>query len=103
MALNFPGSPSDGQIYTDTATGSQYVYVGAYGYWSSYNSGGGYFQGNNGNVGPSNFGDIFRTHTNTLTGIVVIPSSNNSIAAGPLIIADGASLTIQSNARVAIV
>lgn len=63
---------------------------------------GGYYQGNNGNLG-SNFGDIFRTHTNTLTGTVVIPSSNNSIAAGPLTIANGASLTIQAGARVAIV
>ena len=66
-------------------------------------AGGGHFQGNNGDVAPQNFGDIFRTHTNTLTGNVTIPSSNNSIAAGPLIIANGGSLIIETGARVSIV
>jgi len=34
MALNFPASPVDGQIYTDVATGSKYKYLATFGYWS---------------------------------------------------------------------
>lgn len=99
-----------GYIDADGASANQAIlFDGTNVVWSNVatsgggGSGGGFYQGNNGDVGSTNFGDIFRTHTNTLTGNVIIPSSNNSIAAGPLIIADGASLTIQSNARVAIV
>lgn len=95
-----------GYIDTGGASANQaIVFNGTNAVWSNVTSEktGGFYQGNNGNLGTSNFGDIFRTHTNTLTGTVVIPSSNNSIAAGPLTIANGASLTIQSGARVAIV
>lgn len=69
------------------------------------NAGGGsYFQGNNGDVGsPAGLGDIFRVHTNVLTANVIIYSGNNALAAGPITINTNASLTIQSNARVAIV
>jgi hypothetical protein len=34
MALIFPSSPSDGQIYTDTTTGNRYVYNSTVGVWS---------------------------------------------------------------------
>ena len=33
MALNFPSSPVDGQIYTDPTTGQSYEYNSAYGFW----------------------------------------------------------------------
>ena len=33
MALTFPTTPSDGQIFTDTATGNRYIYVSASGLW----------------------------------------------------------------------
>lgn len=95
-----------GYIDADGASANQaIVFDGTNVVWSNVASEttGGFYQGNNGNLGAGNFGDIFRTHTNTLTGTVVIPSSNNSIAAGPLTIANGASLTIQAGARVAIV
>lgn len=95
-----------GYIDTGGASANQaIVFDGTNAVWSNVASQttGGFYQGNNGNLGAGNFGDIFRTHTNTLTGTVVIPSSNNSIAAGPLTIANGASLTIQAGARVAIV
>ena len=95
-----------GYIDADGASANQaIVFDGTNVVWSNVASEttGGFYQGNNGNLGAGNFGDIFRTHTNTLTGAVVIPSSNNSIAAGPLTIANGASLTIQAGARVAIV
>lgn len=96
-----------GYIDTGNASANQaIVFDGTNVVWSNVaaeGAGGGFYQGNNGDLGTSNFGDIFRTHTNTLTGNVTIPTSNNSIAAGPLIIANGASLTIQDGARVAIV
>lgn len=72
---------------------------------SSTSSGGGaYFQGNNGDVGSaSGLGDIFRVHTNTLNSNVTIYSGNNALAAGPITVAVNRTLTIQANARVAIV
>lgn len=91
-------------VWSNVTTDTSAVYDTANAAFNKANTaGGGFYQGNNGNLGTSNFGDIFRTHTNTLTGNVTIPSSNNSIAAGPLSIANGASLTIQDGARVAIV
>ena len=35
MALDFPNSPSDGQVYTDAATGEQWVYEAATNSWTS--------------------------------------------------------------------
>lgn len=91
-------------VWSNVASDTSSVYDTANAAFNKANTAGaGFYQGNNGDLGVSNFGDIFRTHTNTLTGNVVIPSSNNSIAAGPLNIANGASLTIQAGARVAIV
>lgn len=67
-------------------------------------AGGGYFQGNNGDVGSiSGLGDIFRVHSNTMTTNVTITSGNNATAAGPLTISVNRVLTIQTGARVSIV
>lgn len=66
--------------------------------------GGSYFQGNNGDVGSATgLGDIFRVHTNILTANVTIYSGNNALAAGPITVQNGKSLTIQNNARVVII
>ena len=64
---------------------------------------GGYYQGNNGAVNPGGVGDIFRVHSNTLSGNVYISSGNNSLAAGPISISTGYILQINVGARVAIV
>ena len=66
-------------------------------------SGGGYYNGNNGEKNASNYGDIFRVHSNTLSTNVTIYSGNNAICGGPLTIATGQTLTIQTGARTAIV
>ena len=67
-------------------------------------SGGAYYSGNNGDVGSSSgLGDIFRVHTNALNANVTIYSGNNALAAGPITVEAGKILTIQANARVAIV
>jgi len=65
--------------------------------------GGGSYKGNNGDVNPSGFGDIFRVHTNTLSANVYVSTGNNSLAAGPITIATGYILQINTGARVAIV
>lgn len=65
--------------------------------------GGGYFAGNRDEVGASNYGDIFRVHSNTLTQNVTIYSGNNALCAGPITISGaGTTLTIQTGARVVI-
>jgi hypothetical protein len=59
----------------------------------------GYFQGENGNTGNTSTGkgDIFRTHESTLNTNVTIASGDNSLAAGPLTIASGVTLTVSGN------
>jgi len=65
--------------------------------------GGGFYKGNNGDVNPSGYGDIFRVHSNTMSANIYISSGNNSLAAGPITIATGYRLQINTGARVAIV
>ena len=36
MAINFPNSPTDGQLFIDSATSNQYVYDSANTKWRSY-------------------------------------------------------------------
>lgn len=70
---------------------------------STATGGGGYYAGNNGDKNPSNFGDIFRMHSNTLSQNVTIYSGNNAIAAGPITVSGAATtLTIQTGARLVI-
>lgn len=61
--------------------------------------GAGYFQGENGNTGDTTNGkgDIFRTHESTLNTNVTIASGDNSLAAGPLTVASGVTLTVSGN------
>jgi len=66
-------------------------------------SGGGYYQGNDGDTGSENYGDIFRSHSNTLSANVTILSGNNSLAAGPVTVQAGQTIIIQTGARVVIV
>ena len=109
MALNFPNSPIDGQVYVDSTSGNRYVYDATRTRWNSntYVSAviGGFYSGNYGEIGrPEALGDIFRIHTNSLTQNVTIFSSNNAIAAGPLYITGNTTkLTIQTGSRVVIV
>lgn len=109
MALNFPNSPIDGQVYIDTISGNRYVYDAANIRWNSntYVSSiiGGFYAGNNGEVGQQTaLGDIFRIHTNSLSQNVTIYSGNNAVCAGPLnVLGNNTTLIIQTGARVVIV
>ena len=68
-------------------------------------SGAGYFQGENGNTGDTTdgLGDIFRSHEQTLNTDVTIAGTSNSLAAGPLTVASGVTLTVASGGSLSIV
>jgi hypothetical protein len=68
-------------------------------------SGAGYFQGENGTTGDTTngLGDIFRSHEQTLNTNVTIAGTSNSLAAGPLTVASGVTLTVASGGSLAIV
>jgi hypothetical protein len=65
----------------------------------------GLFRGNNGERGDtvSGAGDIFRINSNTITQDVTIAAGENAMAAGPLTVASGKTITIQSGGRMVIV
>lgn len=70
------------------------------------NTGGGsaFYSGNNGDVGDATgLGDIFRVHTKTVSQNVTIYSGNNALCVGPIVIAPGKTLVVQSDARVSVV
>lgn len=87
---------------TQTANGS--YYLNANGSWSIVSSGGGYYKGNAGAVGdPSNVQNLFRINANTMTANVTIADGENAQVTGPLTIANGVVLTIDSGGRVAVI
>ena len=90
-----------GLIRYNTSLGSYEGYLASG--WGAL-GGGGFFSGNNGDVGTrAGQGDIYRIHTNIQEANVTIYSGNNAIACGPLTVNVGKSLIIESNARVSIV
>ena len=61
--------------------------------------GGGKFKGDRGTFGVGG-GDIFRVHEQQLDTNVTIDATENALAAGPLTIADGVTLTVNGNLSV---
>ena len=69
-----------------------------------FTSGGGYYKGNKGVVGDvGNANSLFRINTTSLANNITIAASENSQITGPIAIADGYTLTIESGGRVAII
>lgn len=72
--------------------------------WGPLGGGGGFFKGENGDVGDSATGpgDIFRINEKTLNTNVTIDSDENASATGPLTIASGVTLTVDSGGELVI-
>lgn len=68
-------------------------------------AGGGLFKGENGISGNTSTGagDIFRVHEQTLNTNVTISGTENAIAAGPLTVDTGVTLTVTSGGNLSIV
>jgi hypothetical protein len=68
---------------------------------SSSGGGGGTFKGENGEVNAGG-GDIFRVHQQQLDTNTTIDADENALAAGPLTIATGVTLTVTSGGNLVI-
>jgi len=68
---------------------------------SSSGGGGGTFKGENGEVN-SGGGDIFRVHQQQLDTDTTIDADENALAAGPLTVATGVTLTVTSGGNLVI-
>lgn len=70
----------------------------------SLSLGAGYFQGENGATGDTTNGkgDIFRVHEQQLDTNVTIGAADNALAAGPLTIATGVTLTVTTGGNLVI-
>ena len=87
---------------TQVANGS--YFLNANGSWEIVKSGGGYYKGNAGAVGdPNNTQNLFRINANTLTANVTISPGENAQVTGPVTIANGVVLTIDSGGRAVII
>lgn len=93
------GTGSSGQVLTSNgATGSPY--------WKDVSAGGGvYMKGGTSTIGSlaTEGQNIFRVNANTLNNDTTIATGENAQATGPLTVASGKTLTIQTDARVSIV
>ena len=69
---------------------------------SSSGGGGGVFKGDNGTVNAGKEGDIFRVHQQQLDTNTTIDADENALAAGPLTIATGITLTVTSGGNLVI-
>ena len=69
---------------------------------SSSGGGGGVFKGDNGTVNAGKEGDIFRVHQQQLDTDTTIDADENALAAGPLTVATGVTLTVTSGGNLVI-
>ncbi|XAI95355.1 hypothetical protein [Nostoc phage Nsp-JY18] len=91
-------TPAAGYIRFNTTTLSFEGYNGTS--WAPV-GGGGQFKGNNGTVGIAP-GDIFRVNSKTLTVSTTIAATENAQAAGPLEVANGVTLTVDTGGNLVI-
>jgi len=92
------GVGTAGQVLTSGATGNVYWANGGGG-------GGGYYKGGTSSIGTlANQGqNLFRVNANTLNTSTTFVAGENAQATGPISVASGITLTIQTGARVSIV
>ena len=71
---------------------------------SSFSSGSGFFQGENGSTAQaSKKGDIFRVNESTLNTSVTIASGDNASCAGPLTVSTSGTVNLTVNGNLTIV
>ena len=72
---------------------------------SSFNSGAGFFQGENGSTGNTTSGkaDIFRVNEQTLNTSVTIASGDNASCTGPLTVSTSGTVNLTVNGNLTIV
>ena len=89
------GFGTAGQVLTTNGTAA---------YWTAA-AGGGYYKGGSAAVGSLAVGgqNIFRVNANTLNNNTTIAAGENAQATGPISVASGITLTVESGARVSIV
>jgi len=78
MAINFPNSPNTGDEYT-ALNGVTYQWDGTS--WS---------------VVTTDSSDAFLTNINTVGSSYTLPAGRNAVSAGPIEVADGATVTVPS-------
>ena len=85
----------------------QNAYVNSTGLYingAPFKSGGGYYKGNQGVLGsPDNANSLFRINANSMTADITISTGENAQVTGPLTIATGKTLIVQTGGRVAII
>ena len=72
---------------------------------TAFNSGAGFFQGENGSTGNTTSGkaDIFRVNEQTLNTSVTIASGDNASCAGPLTVSTSGTVNLTVNGNLTIV
>lgn len=100
--LQRPGTPAKGDARFNDTTGQYEAYNGTQ--WGPL-GGAGLFKGENGESGDTvgGAGDIFRVHEQTLNTNTTIDADENAVAAGPLAVASGVTLTVTSGGNLVVV
>jgi hypothetical protein len=88
MAIDFPSSPVNDQIYTDPGTGAQYIYVSAYTYWKFLSSNSldavldGQIVFDDNNAANGSNGIIFSKSSNTIYANTISLSNTLTVISG---------------------
>lgn len=73
------------------------------GAWGAVGGSGGYYKGNEGTAGiASSANSLFRINSNTMTANITILAGENALTTGPIAIANGISLIIDTGGRAVI-
>lgn len=98
---DYTASNGSDVVLTSGATAGDNVEVVAFTTFEAGSSGGGFFKGERGTIGPATgAGDIFRVNEQTLNTNVTIDSDENASCTGPLTVASGVTLTVNGNLAV---
>lgn len=101
---DYTASNGSDVVLSSGATAGDSLEVVAYGTFETGAATAGYYKGDRGTVGPATgAGDIFRVNEQTLNTDVTIGFTENASAAGPLAVANGVTIIVQSGGNLTIV